>query len=80
MIREFTETAVSKAKEEVSLPCGILALIAVASFIVGLIVGILCASGTNSRKLKRAQKTAYDAGCFDFEEEDDDDEDFEYSF
>ncbi len=79
MIREFTETAVSKAKEDVSLPYGILALIAVASFIVGLIVGILCASGTNSRKAKRAQKAAYDAGCFDFEDEDDG-EDFEYSF
>lgn len=80
MFKEFTETAVSKAKEDISLPQGILALIAVVSFIVGLTVGILCASGAKSRKEK---KRACGSNCyapdFDFEDEDDD-EGYEYSF
>ncbi len=82
MIREFTENAVSKAKEEVALPCGIVALIAVASFIVGLIIGILCVSGSRkAKKEQRGARAAYDADCIDFgDDNDEDDEDFEYSF
>ncbi len=77
MFKEFTETAVSKAKEDISIPQGILALIAVVSFIVGLTVGILCASGAKSKKEKKKA-----CGCCtpDFDFDDEDDEGYEYSF
>lgn len=78
MFKEFTETAVSKAKEEIEIPQGIVVLIAVASFIVGLVVGIICASGAKSKKSKR---TAFRPE--DYAEDinyDDDDDGYEYSF
>ena len=82
MFKEFTETAVSKAKEDISVPQGILLLIAVASFAVGLVVGILCASGSKARK-RKIKRTSYNpedyADGIDFGDEDDD-EGYEYSF
>ncbi len=82
MFREIAENAVAKAKEDIELPQGILVLIAVASFAVGLVIGILCASGAGSRseKIKRSSFNAGDyADDLNFEDEDDD-EGYEYSF
>lgn len=79
MFKDFTETAVSKAKEDISIPQGILVLIAAASFIIGLIVGILCASGSKKKIKTSSFKAADYADDFDFEDEDDG-EGYEYSF
>lgn len=53
MIKEFAANTVAKAKEEVSVPNGVIVLIAVASFIVGLIVGILCMVNEQKRRLRK---------------------------
>ena len=83
MFKEFTETAVAKAKEDVSVPQGIIVLIAVASFVTGLIIGIICASGAKKSKSRKIKKSSFKAEDYardlDFEDEDDD-EGFEYSF
>ena len=53
MIKEFAANTVAKAKEEVSVPNGVIVLIAVASFIVGLIVGSLCMVNEQKRRLRK---------------------------
>ena len=53
MIKEFAANTVAKAKEEVSVPNGIILLIAVASFIIGLVMGILCMANVQKRRLKK---------------------------
>ena len=83
MFKEFTETAVAKAKEDISVPQGIIVLIAVASLVTGLIIGIICASGAKKYKSRKIKKSSFKAEDYardlDFENEDDD-EGFEYSF
>lgn len=80
MFREIAENAVSKAKEDISVPQGVLVLIAVASFVTGLVIGIICASGAKSSKIKKSSfKAENRAGDFNFDD-DDDDEGYEYSF
>ncbi len=81
MFKEITENAVAKAKEEIEIPQGIVILIAVASFVVGLVVGILCATGAKKKagKIKRSSFSAEDyAEDLNFDE--DDEEGYEYSF
>ncbi len=83
MFKEITENTLSKAKEEVVIEQWIVVLIAVASFLTGLIVGILCASGSNSRKNRKKFNADAYVRDLDFEYQDDDDDDdegFEYSF
>ncbi len=79
MFKEFTENTISKAKEDVVITNGVLVLIAVVSFLTGLVVGILCASGAKSKKNKKISFNADDyARELNFDDEDD--EDYEYSF
>ncbi|MGN0674943.1 MAG: hypothetical protein ACI4KG_04285 [Oscillospiraceae bacterium] len=79
MFKEFTENTISKAKEDVVVTNGVLVLIAVVSFLTGLVVGILCASGAKSKKNKKISFNADDyARELNFDDEDD--EDYEYSF
>lgn len=79
MFKEFTENTISKAKEDVVVTNGILVLIAVVSFLTGLIVGILCASGAKSAKNK---KNSFNADDYvrELNFDDEDDEEYEYSF
>lgn len=82
MFKEITETAVAKAKEDISIPQGILVLIAVASFVTGLIIGIICASGAKSAKARKIRRASYKADNYDNDIafDDDDDDGYEYSF
>lgn len=82
MFKEITETAVAKAKEDISIPQGILVLIAVASFVTGLIIGIICASGAKSAKAKKIKKASCKADNYDSDIafDDDDDDGYEYAF
>lgn len=82
MFKEITETAVAKAKEDISIPQGILVLIAVASFVTGLIIGIICASGAKSAKSGKIRRVSYKAEDYDKDIafDDDDDDGYEYSF
>lgn len=82
MFKEITETAVAKAKEDISIPQGILVLIAVASFVTGLVIGIICASGAKSSKSRKIKKASYKADNYDGDIafDDDDDDGYEYSF
>lgn len=87
MFREITENTISKAKEDVIIPQWAIAVIALASFLTGLVVGILCASGGSKRKGRKFNADAYvrdlnfdiDDNADDFDD-DDDDEGFEFSF
>lgn len=81
MFKEITENAVAKAKEDIEIPQGIVLLIAVASFAVGLVVGILCASGAKKKsgKIKRSSFSAEDF-IDDIDPDEDDEEGYEYSF
>ena len=76
MIKEFAANTVAKAKEEVSVSNGVIVLIAVVSFLVGLIIGIVC---TANAKSKKAKKNTFNAEEYlrelDF---DYDDEDYDY--
>ncbi len=82
IFKEFTETAVAKAKEDISVPQGIIVLIAVASFVTGLIIGIVCASGAKASKSRKIKKSSFRAEDYskDLDFDDEDDEGFEYSF
>ena len=72
MINEFSANTVAKAKEEVSVPNGVIVLIAVASFIVGLVIGILCAVGEQKRRIRKKTINMEDyITDFDFLEDDD---------
>ena len=65
MIKEFTENTISmaksKAEEDITITQGLIVLIAAVSFITGLIVGILCTSGTKAKKRRKAKKSTFDA-------------------
>ena len=81
MIKEFAANTVEKAKEEVSVSNGVIALIAVVAFLVGLVIGII---GTANAQARRIKKKTFNAEEYirdlDFEDEDDFDyEDEEYS-
>lgn len=81
MIKEFAANTVEKAKEEVSVSNGVIALIAVVAFLVGLVIGII---GTVNAQARRIKKKTFNAEEYirdlDFEDEDDFDyEDEEYS-
>jgi len=81
MIKEFAANTVAKAKEEVSVPNGVIVLIAVASFIVGLIIGILCMVNEQKRRLKKKTFNIEDyVSDLDFDDDDFCYEDDEYSF
>ena len=89
MLKEITESTLSKAKEEVVIPQWVIAVIAVAAFLTGLVVGILCASGSKQRKSRKSfNADAYvrdlnfdiDDNADDFDFDDDDNEGFEFTF
>ncbi len=73
MIKEFAANTVAKAKEEVSVSNGVIVLIAVVAFIVGLIIGIVCTANVKAKKVK---KNAFNANEYarelDFGYDDDD--------
>lgn len=79
MIKEFAANTVEKAKEEVSVSNGVIALIAVVAFLVGLVIGII---GTANAQARRIKKKTFNAEEYirDLDFEDDFDyEDEEYS-
>ncbi len=84
MFKEFTEKTISKAKEDIVITQGILVLIAAVSFITGLIIGILCASGSKSekRRSRRRRRASFNADEYarELNFDDDDDDGYEYSF
>ncbi len=77
MFKEITENTVSKAKEEVTLAQWAIVLIAVISFLTGLVVGILCMTAADHRKKKKAASFTADDYLRDlnFNADDDDDDD-----
>lgn len=86
MFREITENTLSKAKEDVLVPQWLIVLIAVAAFITGVVVGILCTSGS---KRSKKRKNSFDANAYvrdlnfdidDNDDIDDDDDGYEFSF
>lgn len=84
MFKEITENTLARAKEEVAVAQWIVVLIALVSFLTGLVVGILCASGSYRRKNKKnfnARAYVHDLD-FDYDsiDDEDDDEGSEYSF
>lgn len=84
MFKEFAENTVSKAKEDIVITQGMLALIAVISFITGLIIGILCASGKKSGCCGKRRRSSFNADEYarelNFDDDDDDYDGYEYSF
>lgn len=84
MFKEITENTISKAKEDIVITQGILVLIAAVSFITGLIIGILCASGSKSekRRCRRGRRASFNADEYarELNFDDDDDDGYEYSF
>ena len=87
MFREITENTLSKVKEDVIIPQWMIAVIAVSAFLLGLVVGILCTSGSK----RKGRKSSFNADAqvrdlnFDIDDnaddfDDDDDEGFEFSF
>ncbi|MCM1480564.1 MAG: hypothetical protein NC085_12740 [Muribaculaceae bacterium] len=83
MFKEITENTISKAKEDIVISQGLLALIAAVSFLTGLIIGILCASGSKSEKRRcRRRRGNFDADEYvrELNFDDDDDDGYEYSF
>ena len=87
MFKEFTENTITKAKEDIVISQGMIVLIAAVSFITGLIIGIICASGSVKKKSKSKKRKCSDADEYarqlnfdDFDDFDDDGEDYEYAF
>lgn len=82
MFKEIAENAVTKAKEDISVPQGIIVLIAVASFVTGLVIGIICTSGARSAKSSKIKKSSFRAEDYanELNFDDDDDDGYEYSF
>lgn len=90
MFKEFTENTISmaksKAEEDITLTQGLLVLIAAVSFITGLIIGILCASGSKASKKRKIKKSSFDADEYarqlNFDDIDDyrDDDDGSYEY
>lgn len=87
MFKEFTENTITKAKEDIVISQGMIVLIAAVSFITGLIIGIICASGSVKKKSKSKKRKSFDADEYarqlnfdDFDDFDDDGEDYEYAF
>ena len=86
MLKEITENTLSKVKEEVVIPQWAIAVIAVAAFLLGLVMGILCASGSKRKGRKSFNADAYVRDLnFDIDDnaddmDDDDDEGFEFTF
>ena len=91
-LREFTENTISlaksKAEEDIVISQGLLVLIAAAAFIIGLIMGILCTSGSKAKKKRKVRKSSFDADEYarqlNFDSFDDfdggsDDSSFEYA-
>ena len=86
-IKEFTEKTISiaksKAEEDIVISQGLLVLIAAAAFIIGLIVGILCASGSKAGKKKKknfdADEYARQLNFSDFDDFDGGDDGYEYA-
>ena len=87
-IKEFTEKTISiaksKAEEDIVISQGLLVLIAAAAFILGLILGILCASGSKSDKKRKKSRNSFDADEYarqlNFDDFDDGDDSYEYAF
>ena len=78
MFKEITANTVAKAKEEVSVSNGVIVLIAVVSFLVGLIIGIVCTAGVKSGKAKKNTFNADDyARELNFGYDDEDEFDFD---
>ena len=61
MFKEFTENTITKAKEDIVISQGMIVLIAAVSFITGLIIGIICASGSVKKKSKSKKRKCFDA-------------------
>ena len=88
MLNELTEAAIAKAKEDIVITQGLIVLIAAVSFITGLLVGILCTSGSKASKRRKMKKRAFDADEYarqlnfdNFDDFDSDDDDgYEYAF
>lgn len=85
MFKEFTENTITKAKEDIVISQGLLVLIAAVSFITGLVIGIICASGSSRKKSGRkkhfdADEYARQLNFDDFDDYGDDGEDYEYAF
>lgn len=84
MFKEFAENTVSRAKEDIVITQGMLALIALISFITGLIIGILCASGKKSGCCGKRRRKSFNADEYarelNFDDDDDDYGGYEYSF
>lgn len=84
MFKEFTENTITKAKEDIVISQGMLVLIAAVSFITGLIIGIICASGSEKKKSRKrrnfdADEYARQLNFDDFDDFDDDGDDYEYA-
>ena len=64
-IKEFTEKTISiaksKAEEDIVISQGLLVIIAAAEFIIGLVVGILCTSGSKAIRKRKKNKNSFDA-------------------
>lgn len=58
MFNEFVENTIVKAKEDIAIARGMLILIALVSFILGIIVGILCSEGSKSDKKKKKSNSS----------------------
>ncbi len=83
MIKEFAANTVAKAKEDASVSNGVVVLIAVAAFIVGLVIGIVCTANAKSRKMKKTTFNAEDYIRdldFDYDEDEFEYDDEEYAF
>lgn len=86
MFKEITENTISKAKEEIVLAQWVVVLIAVVSFLTGLVVGILCMTGANHRKNRKAFSADDYVRDLNFDIDDneyenyDEDEEFDISF
>ena len=89
-IKEFTEKTISiaksKAEEDIVISQGLLVLIAAAAFIIGLVMGILCASGSKASKKRKKNKNTFDADEYarqlnfsDFDDFDGGDDGYEYA-
>ena len=87
MLKEITENTLSRVKEDVVVPQWLIVVIALAAFLTGLIVGILCSPGSKRRARRRTRFNA-DAYVRDlnfdiddnYDDDDDDGEDYEFMF
>lgn len=79
MIKNFMENTIEKTKEDVTISNGLLVFIAVISFLVGLVIGIVCTAGVKSKKSKKTATHNTDIYDYNFElDEDYDDEDYAF--